>query len=525
MAITDAMLVGRHSQDSSAWKLFAVAARRLERQAQDPDIAQQALATVEKLFSGLSPEEKQRVPAMAARSAALSHFLEWRELPRAEKTTVVDLRARAATEPSTPASTDRATLLASAARADRLAYLSTGKDKLAWLYRSARMLIVADRAHPNDPDVRAAMHALSSRFLRHGETQLGQALDKAAEGDRRALDKAMLQKRAQLGTTPANEKSVRFGKVVAEHTKNAAGASIVKINGAEISLADWQQIEAARDRTLARYRTALTKPWLRDKAIDGLDALRRFITLGRSAFERSAIFSDKSALREMRAPLVEQLKGLKAEGKRVLIYVEGHDAAGKGSASQTLLMALHAAGYESAVRSFKAPTAEERKQHWLERFQKSVDENPGVLVWDRGPAGNWAYGPAGEKELAELHAFEAKLKQDTVVIKLNLRAEPERQTATFGKRWARALIAEELLESPGLSAQEGAGLQAIVDTTLSPNDLPAYAAFGTIDGKFKAFTAKNAAEIPWHAVDTSSRAVAREQALAILAKALPTADR
>lgn len=507
-AITRQMAVIATLAETRAWDAFAVSARRLERQLQsaDPEEVQQALRSVEERFLDLTPTQRGRVPELAAQSAALRKFLRWRALPRDQKTTVVDLRA--STAKLTPKMSEASReLLSSAARAETLAFMG---DRNAWLYRAGRMLLVAAGSDPKQPEIAARLAALSARFLRHGDTTLGQAFARAADGDLGPARRLMNERRAQLGSKPLDETKVRFGATIAEKSGDT-----VRINGASIPAADWARIEEARDKTLALYRNALSKPYLQTKPIDGLDAMRRFIMLGRPAIERLGLFADRAALHKVRGPLVEQLKALKTSGKKVLIYVEGHDAAGKGSSSHALLVALKEAGFETRTQSFKGPTAEERKQHWLERFKKSAADNPGVLVWDRGPAGNWAYGNPPPEALAELHAFEDELKKDTVVLKLNLRAEPERQAETFGKRWARALIAEELLESKNLSAAERDGLRAIVDTTLSPNDLPAYANFASIDAKFAAFTNDNSASIPWHTVDTTSRTVAKEKALAL----------
>ncbi len=506
---------------------FRIATRRLERQLSsgDPGVVAASLQAMEALYAALPSDAQAAVPALAERSAALAEFLRWRALPRAEKTTPIDLRAAEARRAQKAPTATVAALLEGVDGALRSAFLASGVDKRAHLYRAGRMLIAADRETLGRSDVRRRISALAERCGRLGDQALSKALALAADGRSDQARAWLSQRRAQLRSEPIDRAKSRFGSVVAERGKSAEGAPVVRINGAEIPAADWAAIEAARDRTLARYESALAQGSLQNKKISNLAELRTFLLLGRSSSERMGILADRMALKATREPLVEKLTELRARGKKVLLYLEGHDAAGKSSSGQALLLALRQAGYEVDTRSFKAPTAEERKQHWLERFKKSLDENPGVMVWDRGPAGNWAYGTATDKELAELEAFERELQDqgDLVVLKLNLRAEPERQAATFGKRWARALIAEELLESSALDAETRAGLRQITETTLSPNDLPAYASFAGIDARFNAFVDANTNGIPWVRIDTTSRAVARERALAAFAQVIDAA--
>lgn len=487
---------------------------RLERHLQsgDASIVQLGLQQFSRVFDRLSPATQAEV--LARGSGSLAEFAKWRALPREQRQSPVDVRVAAHRA--------QTGLPPGVAQASHQAFLCHGEAKSYHLFSAAKA-VLSDTNSFQNPEVAKFVRALAARLGRCGEKR-GQELllEALSSRGKSPAPKRYFEAKLSALAKNAGQAVVNFGKTSVERTTNAAGEPVVRVNGAELGEAQWAQIEAARDRTLQLYESALAKPSLQGKPIGSLKQLRGFLTLGRSELERMSLFADKRALYQQRVALREKLSELRSSGKKVLIYLEGHDAAGKSSSAEGLLTELAAAGFAITTKSFKAPTAEERKQHWLQRFSDSVEQNAGVMVWDRGPAGNWAYGPAGDAELAELEAFERDLqaKGDTLMFKVNVRAEPERQAATFGKRWARALIAQELLLDPSLSSEARAGLQSILETTLSPNDLPAFANFPEIDRRFTSFVEKNVNGIAWHRIDTTSRSIAREQTLTAFSDAV-----
>jgi PPK2 family polyphosphate:nucleotide phosphotransferase len=67
--------------------------------------------------------------------------------------------------------------------------------------------------------------------------------------------------------------------------------------------------------------------------------------------------------------------------RRVVVLLQGMDTAGKGGAAKLIDRLIDPAGLE--LTAFKAPTEEERHQHYLQRIEKRLP-GPGVVaVWDR----------------------------------------------------------------------------------------------------------------------------------------------
>ena len=79
-----------------------------------------------------------------------------------------------------------------------------------------------------------------------------------------------------------------------------------------------------------------------------------------------------------------------------------------------------------------------------------MPERNQVVFWDRGPAGNGVYGVHSPKMLWAMHTefngFEARLQaKGILLLKMQIYAKREKQCKTFGKRMAREVIAEDIL--------------------------------------------------------------------------------
>ena len=264
---------------------------------------------------------------------------------------------------------------------------------------------------------------------------------------------------------------------------------------------------------------------------DDLDELKAFLALGMPAAERAEEAAQEAEIAAGLATLSGQLADMRAAGtapRGVVVYVAGPDAAGKTSTGGIIMQALEAAGYAGRSDSFKAPSAEERAQHWLKRFERGIPAEGEVVFWDRGPAGDSVYGPADDARAKvmgkELEAFEAELRaQGILLVKVELSADPMKQAATFGKRLARQHIAARLevaLAAPGALTDEGQAGLAEVKGKLDTADFEAFERYEDIQARFLRFVEASGGVEPWMVIDATRRHAARLDLMAGFGAAL-----
>jgi polyphosphate kinase 2 (PPK2 family) len=264
-----------------------------------------------------------------------------------------------------------------------------------------------------------------------------------------------------------------------------------------------------------------------------LQSLKDFVKLGLSKKDRK---KDKVQDREISKnldALATKLSSYRTAGtapKGVVIYVAGPDAAGKSSTGAIVMGALEKAGYKPRRESFKAPTKEERAQHWLKRFERGVPEEGEAVFWDRGPAGDSVYGNASDERSRvmgkEFSKFEAALQEDGVLmVKVELFADLEKQAKTFGKRLGRQFLAQtitqELQQSGTLTDTQKVNLDTIADK-VDAGDFRALANYQNIQSRFLAFTEKSGDTNAWLVTDATKRHRARLGLIQEFDKALAT---
>lgn len=129
----------------------------------------------------------------------------------------------------------------------------------------------------------------------------------------------------------------------------------------------WEQdprelLRAGGDFKLSEFKRDATPGW-----VDGKKAGKKFRD------ERS----------ELMAELQERLYAASRKGAQdvVLVIVQGLDTAGKGGIARHVISMVDPQGVH--LKAFKAPTEEERNQHFLERIRKELPE-PGMIgLFDR----------------------------------------------------------------------------------------------------------------------------------------------
>jgi PPK2 family polyphosphate:nucleotide phosphotransferase len=130
------------------------------------------------------------------------------------------------------------------------------------------------------------------------------------------------------------------------------------------------------------------------------------------------------ALGDELSDLQERLFAERGAGsrRRVLLVLQGMDTSGKGGVLRHTVGLVDPQGVK--ITSFKAPTDEERKHHFLWRIRNAVPQPGYVGVFDRSHYEDVlivrVHGMADpetiERRYAEINAFEAELASDGVVI-------------------------------------------------------------------------------------------------------------
>ncbi len=220
----------------------------------------------------------------------------------------------------------------------------------------------------------------------------------------------------------------------------------------------------------------------------------------------------------------------------VYLMVDGIDAASKTSNGQRLVGLLEGAGFRSRWLSFKAPSAEERTQHYLARFDAHRPQPGEVFFADRSPLGDFAYNPKLDPEKAAamgqdfLRWQRGMEDQDIEVIKFLFDPGDEdgedttpdklpslwRPMFTFGKRQARAEAAADLVAE--LTAKGRIPPAGLVEASRSGpgiNDLKSFHNGNEVHQRFERAADLTAGDSdnPWVQVHTLDRHAGRLRVL------------
>lgn len=150
----------------------------------------------------------------------------------------------------------------------------------------------------------------------------------------------------------------------------------------------------------------------------------------------------EEALAERQHRLVLLQRAYLMQGRSAVIVLEGYDAAGKGGLIRRIAWTLDPRALR--VWSTVAPSAEERREHWMQRFWRRVPRCGELAVFDR----SW-YGrvlvervekltaeDAWQRAYDEINRFEQMLTANDVrLVKLFLEITPETQFERFKDRY------------------------------------------------------------------------------------------
>ena len=159
---------------------------------------------------------------------------------------------------------------------------------------------------------------------------------------------------------------------------------------------------------------------------------------------------DKAAGKEALAGLGDELSDLQerlfAEGatgsrRRLLLVLQGMDTSGKGGVLRHTVGLIDPQGVR--ITSFKAPSEEEKRHHFLWRVKRALPAPGHVGVFDRShyedvlivKVHEWAESRTIEARYDQINEFEAELAADGVVIvKCMLHISAEKQHERLAER-------------------------------------------------------------------------------------------
>ncbi len=174
-------------------------------------------------------------------------------------------------------------------------------------------------------------------------------------------------------------------------------------------------------------------------------------TLSRKDYEQQ--LSDRSRrLDQLRLALGGKLAAEQI-GPGLLICIEGWDAAGKGGAIRRLVAPLDARHVR--VVQFAAPSADEKRHFYLQRFSECLPGHGGMAVFDRTWYGRvlvervegFATTEQWQRAYSEIVDYERSLSlEGMIIVKLWLEISPQTQLKRFKQREADPLKAWKLTD-------------------------------------------------------------------------------
>ncbi len=208
-----------------------------------------------------------------------------------------------------------------------------------------------------------------------------------------------------------------------------------------------------------------------------LDAVDLSLTLSRREEERELGLAWER-LTQLRLTL-GGLIGDAGLGPPLLVLFEGWDASGKGGAIKRLVAPLDPRHVR--VVQFAAPTADERRHHFLWRFWPVLPGWGGMAVFDRSWYGRVLVERVEElatreqwlRAYDEINSFERTLANEgTILVKLWLHVSPEEQLRRFERRAADPLKAWKLTEEDWANRGRRAEYEQAVEDMLARTDEP-----------------------------------------------------
>jgi len=180
-------------------------------------------------------------------------------------------------------------------------------------------------------------------------------------------------------------------------------------------------------------------------------------------------------------------------GPPLVVVFEGWDASGKGGAIKRLVAPLDPRHVR--VSQFAAPTADEKRHHFLGRFWPALPGWGGMTVFDRSWYGRVLVerveGFATEEQWSraydEINGFERTLADEgSIIVKLWLHVSPEEQLKRFEARAKDPLRSWKLTDEDWRNREKRPQYEAAVEEMLERTDQP-HARWHVIPAESKRF--------------------------------------
>lgn len=215
---------------------------------------------------------------------------------------------------------------------------------------------------------------------------------------------------------------------------------------------------------------------------------------------------EQDALLEQRGKRLAQLRlamggliGSREIGPGLCVLIEGWDAGGKGGAIKRLIAPLDARHVR--VRSFSAPTPDEKRHHYLHRFAPALPGRGGMAVFDRTWYGRvlvervegFATKDEWKRAYDEINGFEAMLAVDgMIIVKFWLQISDQEQLARFEKRRDDPLKTWKLTDEDWRNRGKREAYETAIEDMLDRTDTKA---------------------APWHVIPGDSKRFARVEVM------------
>ena len=208
-----------------------------------------------------------------------------------------------------------------------------------------------------------------------------------------------------------------------------------------------------------------------------LDQVDLSLALGRKEEERE-LKVGWQRLRQLRLTL-GGLIGTQGIGPPVLVVFEGWDASGKGGSIKRLVAPLDPRHVR--VVQFAAPTADEKRHHFLWRFWPPLPGWGGMAVFDRSWYGRvlveriegLADAAQWLRAYDEINDFERSLTDEgTIVVKLWLHISEAEQLKRFEQRAADPLKAWKLTEEDWSNRAKRREYEEAIEDMIGRTDQP-----------------------------------------------------
>lgn len=211
---------------------------------------------------------------------------------------------------------------------------------------------------------------------------------------------------------------------------------------------------------------------------------------------------NKEKLNSLQLKMLRIQQGTFHSKKRIIIAIEGMDAAGKGGAIRRITETLDPRSYQ--VHPIGAPTKDEQGRHYLYRFWQKIPLPGMIAIFDRSWYGrvlvervdNLIDKKTWERAYSEINQFEKLLTDDGVkIIKICLKISKEEQLKRF----------EERLADP------------YKQWKITPDDIKNRSKWSAyMKAHEEMFKKTSTKDCPWHVIETDDKDEARLKALEVI---------